>query len=441
MKKILLSVLVLTTLLTNQKVFSQASCALNPDFSDPDPTKIVDGGSPGGGYEAGDRYVFQNVLTSPVNIYAEVHIEAINHAYIHGLDNNSTDPGRLQPFIASTSTANDGYVQFAVIFRKTSDNSIIPISQLRLTAFDVDGDNATDGSWIIRETVEVADVTSISFNSPTTLTDAGTAVSDGFTWRKIVGQAMAYNDPASNVFGLSNDPAHSFSAASSPSSVFRFRVGYTYPSTQWDISNAHNYSIELGCLVTTENVPLPLTLLNFSGSYSNNKSFLNWTTQSEVNVDRFEVERSGDGNSFVKVGAVVAKGGSANDYQLTEDVTNIPGGIFYYRLKSVDKDGKYTYSKVVALRKDTKFFNKISITPNPILNGNGIIKITTSTNGTADIKIVDFAGRIVMLQKITLFEGVNVLPVNGAGQLSAGVYSIQLFKAGEVLNSKFIVGR
>jgi hypothetical protein len=107
----------------------------------------------------------------------------------------------------------------------------------------------------------------------------------------------------------------------------------------------------------------------------------------------------------------------------------------------VDKDGKFTYSKVVAIRRDNKIFNEISIVPHPVLNGNGVIKISTTETGSADLKIVDFSGRIIVLQKVKLFEGVNVLPITNIRQLPAGMYSLQLFKGGEVLNTKFVIGR
>jgi hypothetical protein len=434
MKRILLSVLALICLLTNQKAFSQSSCALNPDFSDPNAAQIVDGSSPGGGYEVGDVFLFHDVLPA---VNAEISIEAMQGVFIWSMENNSANPQRFQPFIASTSSGSEGYVQFAITFRKSSDNSIIPLTQLRITAFDVDGD--VSPSYAISETISVAETSSITFNSPTTVTDAGTISDGGFNWRTVTGEAFQYTG-TSNIANISDDPAHSFSAQYNPGSVFHFRLGYT---TQQIISAALDYSIEFGCFVEAQNIPLPLTLLNFNGSYNNNKSILNWTTQSEVNVDRYELERSSDGNIFVKVGSVNAKGmnGETSDYQFTEDMVNTGGSLFYYRLKSVDKDGRFTYSKVVALRRDNKMFNEISIVPNPVLNGNGVIKINTSATGSADLKILDFSGRIIVLQKIKLFEGVNVLPIANIRQLPAGMYSVQLFKGGEVLNSKFVIGR
>ena len=437
MKRILLFLFVLSATLSTTTLFSQTSCALNPDFSDPDPTKIVDGGGPGGGFEVGDSYLFENVLPS---VNAVVTIEEIVGAIIWGLDNNSANPQRFQPFIGSNSSGTDGHVQFSFSFRRSADNSIISLSQLRLIGFDVDGDIGPTHS--ISDMVWVAEVSSVTFNSPTTLTDAGVAT-DAYTWRKIKGQEFQYTG-SSNIAAISNDPAHSFAAEFSPANTFRIRLGYKSENFH---SAGLDFSIELGCaagdLSPVQQTPLPLTLLNFNGSYSNKKSVLNWTTQSEVNVDHFEVERSIDGVTYIKVGSVMAKGtnASSNNYQLTEDMMNVSGTLFYYRLKSVDKDGKFTYSNIISLKAVEKMFNQISIVPNPLTSANGIIKINTTSKGTADIKVVDFAGRIVMLQKVTLFEGINVLPITNIRQLASGVYSLQLFKGGEIFNTKFIVGK
>jgi hypothetical protein len=65
MKKVLLFAFLIGGNLIAAKSFSQASCGLSPDFSDPNPTKMIDGGTPGGGYEPGDHYLYHNVLTTP----------------------------------------------------------------------------------------------------------------------------------------------------------------------------------------------------------------------------------------------------------------------------------------------------------------------------------------------------------------------------------------
>jgi hypothetical protein len=91
---------------------------------------------------------------------------------------------------------------------------------------------------------------------------------------------------------------------------------------------------------------LPLELSVFYGKAVGQRNILNWATQNEVDVAGFEVERSSDGLSFEKIG-VVAKGPlRANAYTLTD---NQPFATSYYRLKMLDLDGKYTYSKVITI--------------------------------------------------------------------------------------------
>ena len=90
-------------------------------------------------------------------------------------------------------------MQFSVVFRRASTNTIIPLNQLRLTAFDVDGDSGPTHS--ISEVVWVAETGSLTFNAPTTLTDGGVAV-DAFNWKKVIGEATQYTG-TSNIAAIS----------------------------------------------------------------------------------------------------------------------------------------------------------------------------------------------------------------------------------------------
>jgi hypothetical protein len=96
--------------------------------------------------------------------------------------------------------------------------------------------------------------------------------------------------------------------------------------------------------------PLPVTLAAFTAqAVQNRDALLRWTTASEVNSARFEVERSLDGKSFTKVGQLAAKGNSttASDYSFTDKgVANLASGQVYYRLHQVDLDGTAAYSPV-----------------------------------------------------------------------------------------------
>ncbi|MGI4866841.1 MAG: FG-GAP-like repeat-containing protein [Janthinobacterium lividum] len=95
--------------------------------------------------------------------------------------------------------------------------------------------------------------------------------------------------------------------------------------------------------------PLPVVLTSFTGQALAAGNVLRWATASEANSDRFEVERSADGQEFVKIGQQAASGttNASHTYQFTDAAA--PAAISYYRLRQVDFDGTTSYSPVVTL--------------------------------------------------------------------------------------------
>jgi hypothetical protein len=229
-----------------------------PNFSDATITEIIDaGGAPDGVYEVGDVYKFDNVITAPSNIYAEVKIEAMVNATITNLDNNEAGvTQRFQPLIAPTSlrgSNKEGYVQFAITFKKTSDNSVVKLEGLTYRHFDVDGSSTP--SYTFRETGWVTGHSSLLVNSPSKLESGGAVVDGGYT--KVLGELREHN-------GITSDPEVYFTTTYGPISVVRFRLGYKYEAL--DGSARYNpapraYATEFGCFDLREEKPLPEKLL------------------------------------------------------------------------------------------------------------------------------------------------------------------------------------
>lgn len=92
--------------------------------------------------------------------------------------------------------------------------------------------------------------------------------------------------------------------------------------------------------------PLPVELSSFTAQANGRTAHLKWTTATEKNSARFEVERSLDGEAFAKVGAVAAAGSSSTARTYTYTDASAPAGLVYYRLRQVDLDGTATYSPV-----------------------------------------------------------------------------------------------
>jgi len=111
---------------------------------------------------------------------------------------------------------------------------------------------------------------------------------------------------------------------------------------------------------------LPLKLLDYNANMDDRSVRHFWTTTNEIGVSHFIVERSIDGISFTTAGRVEAKNGTAQQsYFLRETLSPnlLNASTIYYRLKMVDKDGTFSYSKMASVV--PKKLERITISPNP----------------------------------------------------------------------------
>ncbi len=177
---------------------------------------------------------------------------------------------------------------------------------------------------------------------------------------------------------------------------------------------------------------VPVKFLNFTAIKNNNQAILNWSVENEdANVDRYEVERSLSAVDFVKVGTLSPKnnGRAANSYSFTQD--NLSAiravGVIYFRIKQIDKDGKFVYTEIKSVRLDAKGL-VIGVYPNPV---KGIANVSFDLIEDADvvISISDVSGKQLMANQIQGFKGPNISKINMA-KLAAGSYLLKI-QAGE----------
>ncbi|MDR6804314.1 hypothetical protein J2Y45_001583 [Dyadobacter sp. BE34] len=92
--------------------------------------------------------------------------------------------------------------------------------------------------------------------------------------------------------------------------------------------------------------PLPVILASFTAAREGNIVCLRWTTTSEINSDRFEIERSLDAKVWTKIGDVDCKKADEAMANYTfNDPASLSGKV-YYRLKMIDNDGTFAYSRI-----------------------------------------------------------------------------------------------
>src|SRR5687768_7031874 len=185
---------------------------------------------------------------------------------------------------------------------------------------------------------------------------------------------------------------------------------------------------------------LPVKLVSFSAMLNTDKVDLKWTTSSEKNVSHFSIEKSTDGINFSETGVVFAFGNTSEtkNYSFTDGNINASqAGVIYYRLRSVDIDGKSELSQVKTIRIGKNNEQSISILtyPNPVSTE---LRVTIPTNWQGkkvSYELLNSNGQ-VMLRNITSTgsqtESMNV------NTIAPGFYIIKVTCNGETAQQKII---
>ena len=177
---------------------------------------------------------------------------------------------------------------------------------------------------------------------------------------------------------------------------------------------------------------LPVTIIDFTAEVKNESVIVKWFATYETNFKEYEIERSTDGVNFYKIAVMQAR--NLASYSYTDE--KLPSAsVIYYRLKMIDIDGKYNYSKVASTRLNNNFSNAI-VAPNPVTTGELKIKLKNQLTDNSTLQIFDFAGRVVKTDVI--IKKSNVITQN-ISKLPAGRYFVKITNATEVINSSFVI--
>ncbi|MEO0776093.1 MAG: T9SS type A sorting domain-containing protein, partial [Bacteroidota bacterium] len=175
------------------------------------------------------------------------------------------------------------------------------------------------------------------------------------------------------------------------------------------------------------NIPLPVELLSFEGYKKDDAVQLIWETSSESNNRGFEIQKSSDGKSWRSIGFTKSSR-ATNKYEFVDQ--SIQPGAHYYRLKQVDFNGQFEYSKIISL----SFYSQneaFLVYPNPVAS---TVQIETSIS-QYDIAILDANGKVVQTHQNFSFSTSLDLST-----LATGIYSIELthYPSGQILKETIV---
>jgi hypothetical protein len=172
-------------------------------------------------------------------------------------------------------------------------------------------------------------------------------------------------------------------------------------------------------------LPLPVNFLYFNvRKQGKSIGLLSWKTAREANTSHYDVERSTDAVNFSFIGKVMATGNTTNEsmYSFTD---NAPAkGFNYYRLKQVDRDGRFIYTAARVLNFDDLDAGFVKYYPNPT---NGVLNIELTSEMQRQDKwlTISTSGGIVVEQVKIQANSSLIIPVN-LSRYAKGIYFIQV---------------
>ena len=172
---------------------------------------------------------------------------------------------------------------------------------------------------------------------------------------------------------------------------------------------------------------LPVELNSFNAILKENQVLLNWQTASEINNHGFEIERSFDGKNWKNIGFVQGNRTTTDLFNYSFNDKKPLVGVNYYRLKQLDFDGKFEYSKTIAIELSMKK-DELRIFPNPIRDELNI------ANGEGQAMIYNMLG-----QQLRAFSITNAQFLINLSDLAEGQYMLHIQKEdGRVIVKRFV---
>ena len=185
-------------------------------------------------------------------------------------------------------------------------------------------------------------------------------------------------------------------------------------------------------IATIPSVVLPVKFLNFTATKNNNTALLNWSVENEdANTATYEIEKSINGIEFISLKSLPAlnNGRASNTYSsVVDNLSSLrSSGLVYFRIKQIDKDGRYVYTPIRSVRVDGK---GLTVVPNPVKT-TANLTFDLDDNTDVNIAVIDAAGKQVLTNQVQGFKGTNITKVD-MSKLASGSYTLKVQTATDV---------
>jgi hypothetical protein len=254
----------------------------------------------------------------------------------------------------------------------------------------------------------------------------GLGYHQGGFWQKPVNQT--------EVHMALNSRTPEFAANAGQSYLYQYTAFSDGTSFPTNTTNNRGAGIA-GSITICYDATLPVKLVNFQAVKEQNTSLLSWKTTEETNSKEFVVEHSTDGKNWSLLATIASKGESNKLETYSHTHSSPLNGENLYRLRMVDQDATFAYSKIVSLSFEKGL--SVLLYPNPASH---TLKLAIGSVGNwadiKDIKILDLKGNTVFSSNTIIGGDINV------SQLSTGAYVVSVTdKDGQIHHAKFVLNK
>ena len=190
---------------------------------------------------------------------------------------------------------------------------------------------------------------------------------------------------------------------------------------------------------------LPVKWLNFDGKNIGDKVQLNWRTVSEINNLGFDIERSTNNQNFAKIEFVKGFGNSViiQKYDFIDELINLNNidpfsDKLYYRLKQIDYDGNYHYSKTISVDAPSMF--GVEVNPNPFSENFKLTINANNTNQLVNVVVCDMLGRIIIDKSFTTNSKQFDYEISDLKTSNNGLYFAKITIGNKTITKKLLKG-
>ncbi len=329
------------------------------------------------------------------------------NATLDAIDDSSMYAYAWNPFInfgKASNSSDSSYITFKIDFKKGTTAYAIP--KFAMTGVDIDG----SGSNSYREMYTVP-----SSATPKTILGSTIGIVKGLLSNVFISSTTTYSniDTTNSIAMNQND----FTNTSS----YYMNVGIVGRQTSNNTTRQFSFYFKPFSAMT---FVLPVKMIDFNATVVNNDKVVSWKTTSEENAKHFEVYRSLDGVNYTMVGEVAAAGYSQTlqSYSFSDNSVNENVTVFY-KLKLVDNDGSFAWSRIVTIAASGAKTTVQSLYPNPT-HGTLNINLSEVSDELFTVEIMDAYGKV--------YQSVNSNDLTSStinfdlSDLNAGIYFVKV---------------